>query len=160
MKDISITDYRAADHEWLVTQHQTLYAQHEGFDDTFGPLVSSILTDFETNHDPVREAGWIAKQGVVRFGSIFCVSLDDQTAKLRLFLLLPEARGKGVGAQLLRHCMAFARAQGYLRMTLWTHASHTAACALYERFGWTCAESKPVISFGVPLIEQQWEITL
>lgn len=160
MNNVILSSYSAKDHNWLVEQHQTLYAQHEGFDKTFGPLVSSILTDFETDHDPQREAGWIAVQGKTRLGSIFCVSQDAQTAKLRLFLLVPEARGKAIGAQLLRHCMAFAQERGYQRMTLWTHESHSAACALYARFGWSCTGSKPVVSFGVPLIEQQWEITL
>ena len=160
MSEITVSPYSAADHVWLVERHQTLYAQHEGFDDTFGPLVSSILSDFEARHDARSEAGWIVRQGDLRLGSVFCVSLDAQTAKLRLFLLTPDARGKGIGAQLLRHCMSFAKDAGYARMSLWTHESHEAACALYTRFGWSCTASKPVTSFGVPLVEQQWEITL
>jgi len=56
--------------------------------------------------------------------------------------------------------MSFAKQAGYKKMTLWTHESHLAACALYVATGWSCASSKPVLSFGVPLIEQQWEITL
>lgn len=160
MNSIQISPYSAKDHDWLVEQHQTLYALHEGFDKTFGPLVSSILNDFEAEHEPEKEAGWIAWRDGQRLGSIFCVSAGTDRAKLRLFLLLPEARGAGLGKQLLKHCMSFAKDAGYSTMTLWTHKSHTAACALYERTGWSCVSSKPVVSFGVPLIEQQWEITL
>ncbi len=160
MTSIELTQYSAADHDWLVERHQTLYAQDEGFDDSFGPLVDSILTDFEENAEPAHQAGWIAREGKQRLGSVFCVKQDAHTAKLRMFLLVPEARGKGIGKLLLRECMSFAKESGYQRMTLWTHASHTAACALYTSFGWSCVSSKPVQSFGVELIEQQWEITL
>ena len=93
-------------------------------------------------------------------GSIFCVRLDDQTAKLRLFFTAPEARGLGLGKRLLDACMGFARDRGYTRMELWTHESHEAACALYSRAGWVCTSSKPVHSFGVDLVEQAWEVKL
>ena len=160
MPEIHLAPYTAADHDWLVAQHQVLYAQSEGFDETFGPLVDGILTDFEDQSDPNFEQGWIAYAGDQRVGSIFCVKLDANIAKLRMFLLLPEARGKGIGKQLLSQCMSFAKERGFARMTLWTHESHTAACALYARFGWSCTSSDPVVSFGVSLIEQQWEIAL
>ena len=148
------------DAEWLVHQHGTLYAQAEGFDDTFGPLVASILAAFEADHDPARERGFIAWEDGRRLGSIFCVRVDDETAKLRLFLLVPEARGKGLGKRMLEACMAFAREAGYRRMVLWTHESHRAACALYEKAGWRMVRSEPVHSFGVDLVEQSWEVDL
>ena len=156
MNDITLRRFEAADTDWLVEQHATLYARDEGFDDSFGPLVRSILADFVAAHDPARECGWIAQDGTTRLGSIFCVALDDTTAKLRLFLLLPEARGRGLGTQLLRQCMGFAQEAGYAGMQLWTHESHRAACALYERFGWTLEGAKPVHSFGQDLVEQTW----
>ena len=153
-----IRAFRPSDTDWLVYRHQTLYAADEGFDDTFGPLVRSILEAFTTGHDPSCEAGWIAEEGGRRLGSIFCVRHDDRIAKLRLFLLVPEARGKGLGREMLQHCMAFAQNAGYLGMTLWTHESHKAACALYASAGWTLERSEPVTSFGQPLVEQTWSI--
>ena len=58
------------------------------------PLVRGIVADFLAGHDPAREAGWIAEADGARIGCIFCVRKDDETAKLRLFLILPEARGR------------------------------------------------------------------
>jgi GNAT superfamily N-acetyltransferase len=46
------------------------------------------------------------------------VRVDDTTAKLRLFILAPEARGIGLGKRLLAACMGFARDTGYRRMVL------------------------------------------
>ncbi len=158
MTEPRLRPFQPADTDWLVERHQTLYAADEGFDDTFGPLVRSILDDFVAEHDPVAERGWIAEEDGVRLGSIFCVRADVKTAKLRLFLLTPEARGKGLGKRLLSTCMGFARDAGYAGMRLWTHESHEAACALYQKNGWTLTGSKPVHSFGVDLVEQAWAI--
>ncbi|MEO0863114.1 MAG: GNAT family N-acetyltransferase [Pseudomonadota bacterium] len=148
--------FEAADVDWLVVQHGALYAREYGFDDTFAPLVRSILEAFVANHDPACERGWIVQRGDVRLGSIFCVRLDDSTAKLRLFLLVPEARGLGLGRKLLDTCMGFARTAGYSRMQLWTHAEHEAACALYVRAGWRMTDSRAIHSFGQDLEEQRW----
>lgn len=160
MSQIILRKFTADDAPWLVEQHGVLYAKAEGFDETFGPLVASILEDFIGHHDPERERGWIAEQNGQRLGSIFCVRADETTAKLRLFLLVPESRGKGLGKRLLKTCMGFARDAGYAQMVLWTHESHTAACALYAANGWELVDSKPVHSFGVDLVEQSWKITL
>lgn len=160
MSDIEIRKFAPEDRDWLVDAHGEHYARAEGFDASFPLLVAEILDDFLAGHDPVREAGWIAWQGDVRLGSIFCVKLEEQTAKLRLFLLIDRARGKGLGKTLLATCMGFARGQGYCRMKLWTHESHQAAGALYTKTGWTLMSSEPVVSFGVSLVEQHWEIDL
>lgn len=157
---VSLRPYTANDFDWLVALHRTHYAEAEGFDDSFAPLVASILTEFHDNHDDECERGWVAERDGVPLGSIFCVRLDPETAKLRLFVLAPEARGQGLGKRLLTECMTFARSKGYIRMQLWTHESHTAACALYAKFGWICTSSKPVHSFGVDLVEQAWECDL
>ena len=157
---IVLRNYTPLDRPWLVDLHGTLYAQAEGFDDTFGALVESILRDFEAAHDPASERGFVAEEDGTPLGSIFCVRQGPETAKLRLFILTPEARGKGLGQMLHDACTGFAHAAGYKEMALWTHESHKAACALYRRNGWRLVRSEPVHSFGVDLVEQGWEITL
>ncbi len=158
MSQIEIKPFTSQDRDWLVAHHAALYAQDEGFDDTFGPLVASIIDAFIAGHDLTCEAGWIAWAGDRRLGSIFCVRLDDHTAKLRLFLLEPQARGRGLGRRLLETCMSFARDSGYAGMQLWTHKEHAAAGALYARNGWKLVDSTPVHSFGRNLTEQTWKI--
>ena len=161
MTDPLIRPYGPRDADWLVPLHGTLYAREFGFDKTFALLVAEILERFAAKHDPAREAGWVAEVGGRPAGSIFCVTGPGPgIAKLRLFLLAPEARGHGLGARLLATCMGFARDRGYTAMTLWTHAEHRAACALYAKAGWRCDESKPVTSFGQRLTEQAWSVDL
>ncbi|WP_209504301.1 MULTISPECIES: GNAT family N-acetyltransferase [unclassified Ruegeria] len=160
MENVVLRTFRPDDAAWLVEQHGLLYARDEGFDDSFAPLVARILEEFIANNDPSFEKGWIAERAGQRLGSIFSVRVDQTTAKLRLFLLVPEARGLGLGKQLLQTCTDFAREAGFREMVLWTHESHTAACALYRAFGWELIDSKPVHSFGVDLVEQSWRIRL
>jgi len=157
--EVVLRDLQPGDAGWLVEQHARLYFRDEGFDHTFEALVAEILADFLRNRDGAVDRGWIAARGSVRRGSIFCVRQDAETAKLRLFLLLPQARGIGLGRRMLDACMAHARATGHRRMQLWTHESHRAACALYRRSGWQPGASVPRRSFGQDVVEQHWTYT-
>jgi GNAT superfamily N-acetyltransferase len=158
MNDISFRDFTAADAAWLSHLHGTLYAADEGFDDSFGTLVAEIIADYLARRDPARERGWVAMRGSERLGSIFCVAGPEGRAKLRMFLLAPSARGHGLGRRMLDLCLRFARDRGYRGLTLWTHESHRAACALYAAAGLRVTASDPVTSFGRALVEQTWEI--
>lgn len=160
MTGSSIRSFTNNDAAWLVQTHGALYSHEEGFDASFEALVASIVEEFLAQHDPDTERGWIAEANGQRLGSIFCVKLDNTTAKLRLFQLLPEARGMGLGRRLHDTCLNFAREVGYSRMKLWTHESHRAAGALYAKNGWQLMESTPKRSFGVDVVEQFWEIEL
>lgn len=154
---VALTPLRTGDIGWLTQQHAEAYARDEGFDASFEPLVASVLTDFARNHDLAVERGWVARRGEERLGSIFCVKGPDPgTAKIRLFYLVREARGLGLGQRMLDTCLSFAKGAGYRAMTLWTHESHRAACALYAKTGFECVRSEPVHSFGMDLVEQTW----
>ena len=160
MSAIALRRFEPADAPWVVDQHERLYAQEEGYDSTFRALVTDILDGFIADHDPTRETGWIAEQNGTPVGCIFCVSAGPTTAKLRMFLALPEVRGQGLGKRLLTECMNFARSAGYTDMTLWTHESHKAACALYVAHGWTLQHSTPGHEFGVDVVDQVWTTRL
>lgn len=158
---VELREMRVGDMGWLIQRHGELYAEADGFDETFEPLVAEILLDFIRNRDPANERAWIASADARRLGSVFCVqSGEPGIAKLRLFLMEPDARGLGLGKRLLDACIEFARQRGYRRMRLWTHESHRAACALYARRGFICVHSEPVRSFGQDLVEQTWELDL
>lgn len=144
---------------WIIGTHGALYARDEGYDLSFEALVARILAEFLDRADP-REAAWIAEGGGQRLGTISCMREDEDTARLRLFILVPEARGMGLGQRLHDTCLGFARAQGYRRMVLWTHESHRAACALYAKNGWRLVQSKAARAYGQDVVDQDWEILL
>ena len=158
--EVDLRDLAPGDAGWLVMQHGALYARDEGFDMSFEALVAEILAAFVRGRDPERERAWIAWEGGERLGSVFVVDAGCGVAKLRLFLLVPEARGRGLGRLLLHTCLDWARGRGYRSMRLWTHESHRAACALYAAEGFSLSESRAARSFGRDVVEQEWERAL
>lgn len=159
--DITFRDLQPGDAGWVLDRPGALYAHDEGYDASFEALVAEILADFLRNRDPGCERGWIAHAGATRLGCVFVVrGSAPGVAKLRMFLIDPAARGQGLGARMLTQAMDWARAQGYTAMELWTHESHQAACALYEKIGWHMVRSEATRAFGVDVVDQFWEITL
>jgi GNAT superfamily N-acetyltransferase len=151
---------RPGDLGWVVMAHGELYAAEFGWDTTFEALVAEIVAGYAAGHDPAREAAWIAELGGRRVGCVFCVAGDEATAKLRILLVHPDARGHGLGGRLVDECVDFARAAGYARMRLWTNHPLAAARRVYLRRGFTLVEEAPHRSFGVDLVGQTYELAL
>jgi GNAT superfamily N-acetyltransferase len=158
--DVTLREPGPGDLGWVVARHGEIYAREYRWDATFEALVARILADFVDHRDPRRERGWIAEIDGERVGCVFCVRADDSTAKLRLLLVEPTARGAGVGARLVDECLAYARAAGYERVTLWTNDVLVAARRIYERAGFTLVDRQPHHSYGHDLVGEIWERAL
>jgi len=66
---------------------------------------------------------------------------DTDTCELRKMYFLPEARGKGLGRQLLEHCLDLARELGYKKCYLETVARMDKANRLYQKNGFVPLEA-------------------
>jgi GNAT superfamily N-acetyltransferase len=143
---------------WVVQAHGELYAAEYGWGLPFEALVARIVADYAESHDPARETAWIAEVDGER---VFCVQgPDESTAKLRLLLLTPAARGQGLGGRLVDTCLAFAREADYKRMVLWTNDPLEAARNIYLRRGFRLTGSEPHTLFGEGLLSQTYELDL
>jgi GNAT superfamily N-acetyltransferase len=151
---------RPGDLGWVVMAHGEMYASEFGWDDTFEALVARIVADYAEDHDPAREAAWIAELDGQRVGCVFCVAADQETAQLRILLVDPSARGHGLGGRLVDECVAFAGQAGYARMKLWTNHPLVAARRIYVSRGFTLVEEGPHHSFGADLVGQVYELDL
>ncbi|HEX6339573.1 helix-turn-helix domain-containing GNAT family N-acetyltransferase [Umezawaea sp.] len=148
---------RPGDLGWIVQRHGARYSEECGFDTTFEALVAGVVADFGGGHDPEREAAWIAEVDGEPVGSVLCVREDDETAKLRLLLVEPSARGLGIGARLVDECVRFARRSGYRRMVLWTVEGLDQARRIYQRQGFALVAERPQRLFGRDVVGQDWE---
>jgi DNA-binding MarR family transcriptional regulator/GNAT superfamily N-acetyltransferase len=151
---------RPGEYGWVVQRHGALYAQEYGWDSTFEGLTARVVADYLAGHDPRREAAWIAEVHGEPAGSVFCVRKDDTTAKLRLLLVEPGARGHGVGSRLVKECVAFARGAGYRTMELWTVDVLVSARRIYEHEGFRLVAEDRKPRFGKDLVGQTWRLVL
>lgn len=148
------------DLEWIVQRHKDIYTRDHGWGPAFDALVARIIADFARSHDPQRERCWIGEVDGKRAGSIMLVRVDDATAKLRVLLVEPEARGRGLGAGLVNACVRFARDAGYRRITLWTCSVLVPARRLYESAGFRLVQERPDPMFDEGELAQEWELDL
>jgi GNAT superfamily N-acetyltransferase len=145
---------------WVVQQHGELYWREYGWNAEFETLVAGIVAGMMRNHDSTCERGWIAEVDGQRAGCAFVVRKSATQAQLRLVLVTPQARGRGLGARLTDECLAFARAAGYRKMVLWTHANLTAARTIYARRGFRLTKSDPYHGFGQDVVGEHWVLRL
>ena len=155
-----LRDHRPGDIGWMTYRHGAIYYKEYGWDETFEALVGDILVQFIKKHDPRRERIWIAEQDGRRVGSIMIVDAGNDAAKLRLLLVEPSARGRGVGRRLIDECIDYARRKGYKKIKLWTNNNLTAARHLYAQAGFRIVKETPHRSFGHDLVGEDWELKL
>jgi DNA-binding MarR family transcriptional regulator/GNAT superfamily N-acetyltransferase len=157
---IVLRPHRPGDMGWVTSANASLYAQEYGWDISYEALVARITAEFIENFDPKREHCWIAEMEGERVGSAFVVKKTDEIAKLRLLIIDPKARGRGLGKRLVDECLRFAKEAGYKSMTLWTQSILLAARGIYARAGFKMTAAEPNHAFGVDLISETWDIDL
>jgi len=153
---VVLRSHRPGDIGWIASSQGRFYADEYGFNENFEALVVRICSDFIGDYDPKSEHCWIAEQDGKNIGSVMLIREDKTTAKLRLFYVDAEARGLGVGTQLVDECLSFAKRAGYERVILFTNACLTGARRIYERFGFHLIAEEEHCDYGDIQVGQDW----
>ncbi|WP_327717228.1 helix-turn-helix domain-containing GNAT family N-acetyltransferase [Streptomyces sp. NBC_00490] len=160
-EDVLLRDPGPGDLGWIVQRNAALYTVEHGFNADYEGLVARIVADFAEDHDPHLERVWIAELDGRPVGCVMCVRDEAPgTARLRLLLVEPDARGLGIGARLVSAVVDFARGVGYRDLVLWTNDILASARHIYQRHGFVLVAEKPHRSFGKDLVGQDWRLDL
>jgi DNA-binding MarR family transcriptional regulator/GNAT superfamily N-acetyltransferase len=180
-RTVTLRPLAAGDLGWVLQRHGTLYAAEFGWDATFEDFCTRIIAEYPALRDraPGRAEGWIAEVNGVPAGSVFCVPDEgttgtgatgtgatgtgvpgNATARLRLLLVEPWARGLGLGRRLTARCLDFARQAGYTDIVLLTYDQLAAARRVYQDAGFTLDSEHPEEAFGQRMMCQTWSRSL
>jgi DNA-binding MarR family transcriptional regulator/GNAT superfamily N-acetyltransferase len=165
-RTVTLRPLAAGDPGWVLQRHGTVYAAEFGWDAGFEDFCARIIGEFPALRDasPGRAEGWIAEVNGVPAGSVYCVpdtgTPGSATARLRLLLVEPWARGLGLGGRLVAHCLDFARQAGYTDIVLLTYDQLVAARRVYQAAGFTLDSEHQEEAFGQRMMSQTWSRSL
>ena len=144
------SDLRPGDLGRIASLHGETYAGEPGFPGgvTFEAYVCRTLAEFILD---IGAAGrvWLAERGDALIG---CAAMVDHNTRgqLRWVLVSPEARGHGLGIDLVRRAMAYAEQQGWGEVYLETTTGLPASMAIYKRLGFKTVSESPLEHWSAP----------
>jgi ribosomal protein S18 acetylase RimI-like enzyme len=160
-KNLNIrTDLRPGDLGYVIYLHGFMYGQEYQYGISFETYVAKGMYEFWSQYDPKKDRVWICEDEGRIVGFLLGMHRGDQVAQLRYFLLLSGYRGMGLGKKMMELFMEYLREENYRSCYLWTTNQQATAAFIYKRLGFVLTEEKPSEDFGVPLIEQRYDLHL
>jgi N-acetylglutamate synthase-like GNAT family acetyltransferase len=148
---------------WACMRQCELYAKEFGYSQVFEDYVIRSFAPFVERFDSSKDGLWIASLDGIRVG---CIAIQHDVdrpgwAQLRWYFVEADARGHGLGRELLDTALAFCRKAGYEGIWLLTVDDLGAARKQYEKVGFklvhTDAEPCEWAPWGH---EQHWALEL
>lgn len=144
----------------IIHLHGKLYHEEFGFGLGFEKYVVESFADFVGNFKEGLDQVWICEHQNQPAGFISLVHREQSVAQLRYFIIAQPFRGIGLGKKLTSEFMQTVRKKKYEKVYLWTTTSLRTATSIYQKIGFKLVLEQESKSFGLPLIEQKYELTL
>ena len=154
------TGLEPGDIGYIIYLHGLLYAQEYHLDRTFEGDVAIRMGEFAKIYDSRKDYFAVAELDGKIVGSIVINGLSDEIAQVRWYLVHPDARGRGLGRQLIDGALAFCRERGFKKVTLWTISELKAAAHLYRQAGFVVTREETHEIWGAQRTEQEYELVL
>ena len=156
----TIRQHRLGDIGRIIHSYAVQFAADYGWNHEFEAEIAERSAEFIRKFDSTRERCWIAEIDGHLVGSVFLVNISAEVAEARLLYVAPEARGMGIGANLLSELINFARSTGYKKITMRTESILDFASPLFKEAGMTIVKETPHRRFGKDGVGQDWEMAL
>ncbi len=143
-------DRRPGDDDLIVRLHVEGYLQ-EGprfHGDDFAPYVARTVAEAGLDRSP-RSRVWFAERDGRTLGCTAMVDRDDR-GQLRWVVVLPAARGLGLGKRLVTLALDYAASQGWREAYLETTEGLDASMGLYEKLGFVTTDDTPTALWHGP----------
>lgn len=158
---IKIRTYQAADVEYVIDRQLSLYETERHFtSEIWKKYLTQGVISLVEKFDPNKDCMFILECNGNSSGCIAITHTHEDTAQLRYFFLEPEVRGLGAGHKLLEMALDFCREKNYKHIFLWTVSAQETARNLYRKAGFELTETSQNSDWGVPVLEEKWDMDL
>ncbi len=134
---VEIVEIQPAHDEVICNIIKTVGSEFGAIGDGFGPSDAEVL-EMSAHYDDQRGSLYLVALldgRIVGGGGIAPFNGSSQICELRKLFLLKEARGLGIGKELVSRCLSYASQKGYKECYLDTLSGMKSAIALYEKIG-------------------------
>lgn len=160
-KAITIRPYREDDIAYVIDRQLSLYESERHFTtEVWKNYLTQGVIALVENFDPEKDCMLILECDKSPAGCVAVTHTEENFAQLRYFFIEPELRGLGVGTDLLHKALDFCREKKYSHAFLWTVSAQESARKLYKKLGFAITETDENENWGVPVVEEKWEMDL
>lgn len=146
--DISIrSKLRAGDLGRIIALHGEVYDVLPGFGLAFEAYVGQTIAEFVLDAN-TRGRIWLVERNGILIGCTAVVLRDQQVGQVRWVVVVPSARGQGIGKNLMHRAIQYCRDEDCRTMALETTDGLAASRGLYEKLGFKVASET---------IEELWD---
>ncbi len=160
-KDMKIRPFQEQDIAYVIDRQLSLYESERQFTtEIWKKYLTQGVISLVERFDPEKDCMLILECDGNASGCIAITHTENNVAQLRYFFLEPELRGLGAGTKLLNSALDFCRQKKYSHVFLWTVSAQESARILYKNAGFVITETSENENWGIPVLEERWDLYL
>lgn len=156
----TLRQHRLGDIGRIIHAYAVQFAADYGWNHEFESELAERASTFLRNNNSEKERCLIAEIDGHLVGAVFLTKVSDDVCEILLPYVSPEARGMGIGSDLLKNMVSFAREAAYKKLTMRTESVMDFAVPMFKAIGMQIKKATPNRRFGVDTIGQNWELVL
>ena len=158
---LSIREYIKGDERYIIDRQLSLYESERHFtSEVWKSYLKNGVREMLDYFRKDKDAIFILENNGVKVGCAAIKHDSEDVAQFRYFFVEPELRGIGAGRMLLTKALDFCKEKGYKHVFLWTVSAQESARRLYANFGFEMTQTHEDNSWGVPVLEERWDMDL